>query len=278
MQHLPEPESEPISRDLASPFAAAMAERKADTLQMVASAVAQNRVTLAYQPVVQGGRPDCIAFHEGLLRVLDEGGRIIPAVDFIGVVETTELGRRLDCLALEIGLKTLAETPDLRLSLNLSARSIGYGRWTETLQRALAPDPTIAERLILEITETSAMLVPDLVESFMAENRARGIAFALDDFGAGYTSFRYLRDFCFDLVKIDGQFIRGIARDPDNQVLTEALLSICRHFDMFAVAESVETAEDAAYLQAMGMDCLQGFYYGAPVLHPPWLRLAKKAG
>ena len=67
-------------------------------------------------------------------------------------------------------------------------------------------------------------------------------AFALDDFGAGFTSFRYLREFYFDIIKIDGQFIRGISDNPDNQVLTQALLSIAHHFDMFAVAESVESA------------------------------------
>jgi predicted signal transduction protein with EAL and GGDEF domain len=68
-----------------------------------------------------------------------------------------------------------------------------------------------------------------------------GISFALDDFGAGYTAFRYFRDFFFDMIKIDGQFIRGIASNPDNQVLTQALASIGKHFDMFTVAESVET-------------------------------------
>lgn len=66
-------------------------------------------------------------------------------------------------------------------------------------------------------------------------------------------------------------FIRGIARDPDNQVLTSALATIAKQFDMFTVAESVERAEDAAYLQAIGIDCLQGYFYGAPSVRPAWL-------
>ncbi len=130
-------------------------------------------------------------------------------------------------------------------------------------------DDTAAERLILEVTETSAMAMPDLVTVFMQDLQQRGVAFALDDFGAGYTSFRYLRDFYFDIVKIDGQFIKGIADNPDNQVLTQALLDIARHFDMFTVAESVETAKDAQYLMELGIDCLQGYYFG-PTIQPPW--------
>jgi EAL domain-containing protein (putative c-di-GMP-specific phosphodiesterase class I) len=115
------------------------------------------------------------------------------------------------------------------------------------------------------------MLVPELVISFMSDLQSRGVCFALDDFGAGYTSFRYLRDFYFDVVKIDGQFIRGIATNADNQVLMRALVSISEQFDMFTVAEFVENQEDAQFLIQAGVDCLQGYYYGAPTIRPPWV-------
>ena len=213
---------------------------------------------LAFQPVVQARMTNRAAFYEAFIRILDEQGRVIPARDFMGVVETNELGRRIDVLALELGLLALAREPSIRLAVNMSARSIGYPAWLAALERGLRADPTIAERLILEITESSAMLMPDLVTVFMADMQARGICFALDDFGAGYTAFRYLKDFYFDIIKIDGEFIRGIANNPDNQVLAQALVSIGRHFDMFTVAESVETAEDARYLIDIGFDCLQG--------------------
>ena len=129
----------------------------------------------------------------------------------------------------------------------------------------------MAERLILEITESSAMLMPDIVRVFMADLQLRGVSFALDDFGAGYTAFRYLRDFDFDVLKIDGQFIRGVAGNPDNQVLCRALISIARHFEMFTVAEFVETDEDAQWLIQSGIDCMQGYYFGAPTLQPWWV-------
>jgi EAL domain-containing protein (putative c-di-GMP-specific phosphodiesterase class I) len=79
-----------------------------------------------------------------------------------------------------------------------------------------------------------------------------------------------LRQFLFDFIKIDGQFIRGIADNPDNQCMTAALLSIAKHFDMYTVAESVENARDAAALSQLGVDCMQGYYFGAPTVTPPW--------
>ncbi|MGH1458787.1 MAG: EAL domain-containing protein [Paracoccaceae bacterium] len=254
-----------------NPLDYAVTSRDRSTLHMVQEAVEHNQVMLAYQPVVQALQQDQPAFYEGLIRVLDETGRVIPAGDFIDAIETTETGRLIDCLALEKGLRTLHEQPHIRLSINMSARSIGYQKWARTLKRGLDRDPTVGERLILEITESSAMLVPELVVGFMSNLQRRGISFALDDFGAGFTSFRYLKDFYFDILKIDGQFIRGIHDNADNQVITKALLSIAQQFDMFTVAESVERGPDAAYLTSLGIDCLQGYFFGAPTTNPSWI-------
>ncbi|MBD3763598.1 MAG: EAL domain-containing protein [Rhodobacterales bacterium] len=259
-----------VAGGLDSPLAHAVAEADREVLAMVRRAVQRRQVMLAWQPVVLAADPARVAFHEGLLRVLDDTGRIIPARDFMSAVETTDLGRLLDCAALELGLDALIAQPDLRLSVNMSARSIGYPRWLAVLRQGLAADRTVGERLILEITESSAMLMPEITVAFMDDLQREGIAFALDDFGAGYTAFRYFRDFFFDILKIDGQFIRGIAQDPDNQVLTQALVSIGKHFDMLVVAEEVETQAEADFLAALGVDCLQGYLFGAPSLRPVW--------
>lgn len=259
-----------LSSEMDNPLDFAVRSRDRNTLEMVRQALRRKNVLLAYQPVVRADRQHRPAFYEGLIRVMDETGRIIPAREFIEVVETDEMGRVIDCLALEMGLAALTEEPGLRLSINMSARSIGYKRWMETLKHGLRLDPTAGERLILEITESSAMLMPELVVSFMAELQNMGISFALDDFGAGYTAFRFFKDFFFDIVKIDGQFIRNIHRDPDNQVLTKALVSIAEQFEMFTVAECVEDANDVHFLESIGIDCLQGYYFGAPTTMPPW--------
>lgn len=254
-----------------SPLTFAMSQHDQGIHQTIERAIRQKDVLLAYQPVVRAEKPDSPAFYEGLIRIIDEDHNILPSGQFIHVAETLEIGRVLDCHALELGLQTLLEQPGLRLSINMSARSIGYPRWMEVLNRGLDRDDSIAERLILEITESSAMLMPELVTVFMNDLHRRGICFALDDFGAGYTAFRYLKDFYFDILKIDGQFIRNIADDANNQVLTAALVSIGQHFDMLTVAEAVETPEEAAFLQNAGFDCLQGYYYGMPTTVPHWL-------
>lgn len=255
---------------VASPLSVAADLNRQQALTLVQDALRKRRALLAFQPVVQARMLKRPAFYEGLIRILDDQGRIIPAADFMDAIETNETGRKVDCLALELGLATLASEPAIRLSINMSARSIGYPEWLTTLERGLRQDPGIAERLILEITESSAMVMPDLVTVFMKDMQDRGICFALDDFGAGYTAFRYLKEFYFDIVKIDGEFIRDIAANPDNQVLVQALVSIARHFDMFTVAECVETQEEAQILVSLGVDCLQGYLFGAPDVNAPW--------
>ena len=255
----------------ASPLGFAIAQADSQTLSMVSAALDTRRLRLAYQPVVMTADTARVGFYEGFIRVLDPTGRAIPARDFIQVVETQELGRRIDCAALQMGLHALARVPGLRLSINMSARSIGYPGWTRILRHALKTHPRLGERLILEISESSAMTVPEIVIAFMNDMQKSGISFALDDFGAGFMVPRYFRNFLFDMVKIDGQFTRGADHTPDNQVMIEALVALARNFDMFTVAEGVETVAEAEYLRAAGVDCLQGYLFGSPTVKPDFL-------
>lgn len=254
-----------------SPLSFAVTQRDQSTLEMVEGAVKHNQTLLAYQPIMHAADMTQVAFYEGLIRIPDATGRIIPARDFMGIVEDSELGRQIDESALRMGLRALHTNSDLRLSINMSARSIGYKPWAQTLRQFIKRDPTVGERLILEISESSAMQVPELVVNFMDELQPHGVCFAMDQFGAGYTAIRYFKEFYFDIMKIDGQFIKNIAQNPDNRAIVAALLSIAHHFDMLTVAERVETAEDAACLSEMGVDCLQGYYFAAPTVQPEWL-------
>ncbi len=122
----------------------------------------------------------------------------------------------------------------------------------------------LGDRLIFEIGETSAMMLHENVIRFMAEMQPKGVGFALDGFGAGLTAFRHLKSFFFDLVKIDKSFVRRIDTDPDNQVLAEALITVAHQFEMFAVADGVESPAEAAFLTELGVDCLQGYHFGVP--------------
>lgn len=255
-----------------SPLDFAVSQRERDTLSMVRRALSAGDVALAFQPVVQAAPGNPVAYYEGLIRLFDETGRVIPAADFMGTVEDKDLGRQIDCVALSLGLKTLRANPGIRLAVNMSARSIGYQKWMNILRKFIRLHPHAVERLVLEITESSAMSMPEIVTTFMEDMQSKGMTFALDDFGAGFTALRYFKDFCFDILKIDGQFIRGVDADADNQVVTAALLAIARQFDMLAVAEAVESADEALWLSRAGLDCMQGYFFAAPSLQPPWKR------
>ncbi|MDW4499802.1 EAL domain-containing protein [Sulfitobacter sp. D35] len=239
-------------------------------LDTVRAALVAKRTLLAYQPIMQARDTARVALHEGLIRVRDAAGNLLPAGRFMPVVETTALGRDIDCAALEHGMRALHAVPGLRLAVNVSARSVDHAGWRDTLDRWLALDPTVGERLVLEITESSAMRAPDEICAFMRDRQRDGICFALDDFGAGHTSLRHLRAFSFDFLKIDGQFIRGIATDRDNMGIVQAIVAMARHFEMVTVAEFVETEDDAAVLAEMGIDCLQGHLFAAADTRPPW--------
>ena len=253
-----------------SPLDIAVRNRDRKTIEMVRFAIDHKNTLLAYQPVMMSNDPTKVGFYEGLIRVLDETGRIIPAKDFIEVIEGTELGRKIDSLSLNMGLKALFENQGLRLSINMSAHSIGFGPWRRNFYRWIERDDTIAERLILEITESSAMESPQKVVKFMDELQLLGVSFAMDDFGSGHTALRYFKDFFFDVLKIDGQFIKSIDKDLDNQALVKAMISIAKHFDMLTVAEFVETRAEAETLITLGTDCLQGYFFSAPSTRPRW--------
>jgi len=269
----PETDQRSVDRDgkRTSPLDLAVSARDMDVIAIVREAVMHDQAMLAYQPVVLAEDPSRTAFYKGLLRVLDPTGRVVPAREFVAQVENQDLGRELDRVALSLGCKAFSTNPSLRLAINMSARSIGYSRWQNTLDMWLSKDASIAPRLILEINEESAVLVPELVVDFMDRLQMYGICFALDDFGAGQTALRHFRDFLFDIVKIDGQFVRGIADNPDNLMLVHLLTMIGKQFEMVVVAEMVETEADAQVLTKLGVDCLQGFYFGAPTTRPSWM-------
>lgn len=257
-----------IDPDAASPLGWAEAQRDRSTLDFVRDGLDRDDVTLAFQPVLatEGGT----AFHEAFARIRDPQGRMIPARAFITEVEGMDLGRRIDCAALSLALRALSRVPDLRLSVNMSARSIGYAPWRRLLREGLDARGAPGDRLILEISEPSAMQVPEITLAFMEEMRPRGLAFALDHLGAGPTSFRHLRAFTFDMLKIDGALVQGCDADADAQCLVEMMVSLGRHLDAHVVAQGIESAPEARFLADAGVDGLQGYHYGVPILRPRW--------
>jgi len=251
-----------------TPATAERIEARARIRFTVAQGLAQGRLGFHYQPVVSAANPRFPAFFEMLARLTLPDGRILPAAAFLPHVEDGPLGRAIDRYALASACAALAANPGLRLSVNMSPRSMGDASWLAALAAAAGRDRRVTDRLILEITETAAIDQAGQTADFMEHVRGFGCAFALDDFGAGATGFRHFRDFRFDMVKIDGAFAQGVSRSPDARVLVECLVSLARHFEMVTIAERVECAGDAATLRRLGVDCFQGYHFGRPGARP----------
>jgi EAL domain-containing protein (putative c-di-GMP-specific phosphodiesterase class I) len=246
------------------PSAAGQLEANARLRFAVAQALAQGRMEFHYQPVVRAGSPRFPAFFESLARMRTPDGGLVAAGAFMPAVEAGPIGRAVDRLALAEALRTLAARPGLRLSINMSPLSMGDADWLAILDEGRLRHPGICARLIVEITESEAMRDVGQTIDFMEHVRAAGCAFALDDFGAGATCFKYFRDFRFDFVKIDGAFVRGVHAARDAQVLVECLHAVARHFEMVSVAERVDDPAEADWLARLGIDCLQGYLFGRP--------------
>jgi diguanylate cyclase (GGDEF)-like protein/PAS domain S-box-containing protein len=237
--------------------------------EQVKQALRDDRIVLAYQPIVasQDGTP---VFYEGLVRMLDEENKPVPAGVFVPIVEQMGLMRLVDRRVLELGITTLKKNPEISLSINVSGMTAVDPVWLRLLQEHLEGHPEVAGRLILEITETIA--IDDIADSsrFVRSVAELGCQVALDDFGAGYTSFRHLRALNVDLVKIDGSFVRDLPTNPDNQLFVRTLISLAKGIGLKTVAEWVETEEEAELLRNEGVDYLQGWHYGKPETDPSW--------
>ena len=270
MSYMKEPKSSKYDRDpaLSSPLSAAISAQDRETLAMVASALKDRRMRLAFQPVVYASDPKLIGFFEGFIRLLNQRDQVIPARDFIGAVEQRQLGREIDCAALQLGLMAMQRNPEIRVSINMSARSVGYRPWMDILTRALADSPRLGANLILEINEQSALQVPDVLKPFMAEMRDRGIVFALDDFGAGTTALKLLEEMEFEIAKIDGSLVKNVDRSAEGKSAVRAAIAMAQELGMYIVAEAVETEGEANWLREAGVGCLQGYLFGPPSVTP----------
>ena len=223
-------------------------------------------LVIAYQPVVSASGNNRAAFHECLVRVREQSGTLIAAAEFMPAMEQLGLATLIDRQVLVLALEALSRQPGIRISINIFPQTMQDAQWMILFDEGTSRDPTLAERLIIEVTETAAMLEPARTLDFMARLRRKGCAFALDDFGMGHTSLGSVRDFRFDIIKIDGSFITDITTNPDNRFFVTKLVEIGAHFDMMTVAEFVQGPADARILRDLGVEYFQGFYFGTPSL------------
>ena len=240
-----------------------------DIGEQVKLALKEGRLSFAYQPIVDAGR-GTVRLFECLLRMRAPDGEIVAANRFVPVIEQLGLMRTVDRHALEMAVDDLERHPGVRLAVNISGLTAADRSWLRVLVARLKHRREIAERLVIEITETAAMFDIEETARFVTAVRELGCQVAVDDFGAGYTTFRHLKSLTVDLVKIDGSFVKAIHHSTENQLFIRNLLSLAKSFGLETVAECVQTAEEAAYLAKEGVELLQGHFFGEPTLEPPW--------
>ena len=237
--------------------------------ERVKDALKEDRFTLAFQPVVEAATGE-VRFYECLLRMIAPDGDVVPAGAFVPAVEQLGLMRTIDRLVLDLAVRDLQANPQIQLAINISGLTAADHAWLRALINKVRGHREIAERMIVEITETAALHDIDESARFVSAVRDLGCKVAIDDFGAGYTSFQHLRALAVDIVKIDGSFVRNVSTNPENQAFVRNLMSLAKTLNLTAVAEFVETAEDATFLADQGVDYLQGYYFGKPDLAPSW--------
>lgn len=234
--------------------------------QATSGAIANKDLVVVHQPVVRAEGGHTISFHECLVRVRNPDGSLLVAGDFMPAMERLGMAPMIDRRVLELTFATMRDHPNARLSVNVFPHTMQDRDWMQCFEATVAAEPELAERLIVEVTETAAMLDVPRTRGFMDHLRVHGVSFALDDFGAGHTSLKQLRDLRFDILKIDGQFIRDIDRSPEDAFLVEMLVKIAQRYEMMTVAEAVQTPAEARCLTNLGVEFFQGFCFGSPSL------------
>ena len=231
-------------------------------------ALDEDRLVLFQQPVVRLKDRKTV-HHEVLLRIRDEDGEHILPGNFIELAESLGLIQDIDMRVVEKLLAYLRtqERSDgkMRYFVNLSRVSISDQHWVQRMTALLHGSGVNPSQLVFEITETAAMSEIDVTITFIKRLKEMGCRFALDDFGAGFSSFYYLKRFDVDYLKIDGSFIRDLATDEGSRIFVRALNDVARGLDKQVIAEWVETPEALNLLLGMGTQFGQGHLFQRPV-------------
>lgn len=240
-----------------------------ESLARLAQALRNGEFVLHYQPKVNMRSGAVIGF-EALIRWQHPDGRLRSPIDFLPLVEGHPLELDLGSWVIDTALCQMnawrQEGLDLPVSVNVAAGQLQSPDFVRGLSELLARYPQLpADRLQLEILESSALQDLELITQVMSECRSLGLSFAIDDFGTGYSSLTYLKRLAAGTLKIDRSFVRDMHTDQDDHAILEAVLGLARAFSREAIAEGVERLEQGEALLDMGCDLAQGFGIGCPM-------------
>ncbi|MGR9114327.1 MAG: putative bifunctional diguanylate cyclase/phosphodiesterase [Gammaproteobacteria bacterium] len=249
----------------------AIKERHRDVywVPLIKDALKAQSFFLMYQPVVNL-RTGSVSHYEVLIRMRGRDNNVISPAEFIPVAERMGLIHSIDLWVVEKAIDFLAALPSesshISLSINLSGVAFQDCSLLPTIKRKLEMSWVSAKRITFEITETAAVDNFEQTRKMINDIRSLGCHFALDDFGAGFCSFNYLKKFPVDFVKIDGQFIQNLMNDDTDQVLVRSMSEIAHQLGKKTIAEFIESPSVIKILTDLGIDYGQGYIFGQPSL------------
>ncbi|HXH04280.1 MAG TPA: EAL domain-containing protein [Candidatus Competibacteraceae bacterium] len=234
----------------------------------VSQALTNDRFVLYFQPIIEL-RTGNIAYFEVLLRMLDERGGVISAARFIEAAERGGMIHAVDRLVVSKAFEALAVVNlrglEVGFSINLSGHAFNDPQLLPHIRRELERHPVATRNIVFEINETAAVSDFAVASSLMLGVKELGCRFALDNFGIGFSSFYYLKHLPVDFLKINGAFVRDLARNMDDQTLVRAIAQTAAGFGKQTIAEAVETEPALDLLREFGVDYAQGYYIGKPL-------------
>ncbi|MEO1889551.1 MAG: EAL domain-containing protein [Cycloclasticus sp.] len=230
-------------------------------------ALSEDAFKLVFQPVVKVSNGH-VSHYETLLRMVGEGGELLSPVHFIPVAERMGLIHHIDLWVVSHAIDYIASLPksseDISFTINLSSFALQGDYLLPVLKQKLESTWISPSRITFEITETAAVSIFEKTRQMVSKIRELGCQFALDDFGAGFSSFNYIKNFPVEYLKIDGQFINNLATDHADQVLVKSMIDVAHSLGKKAIAEYVSNAEILRVLKELGVDYVQGYLLGKP--------------
>jgi len=235
-------------------------------MERIRGALDNGQFTLHCQPIMEL-HSGAVHQYELLLRMVDDSGDTIPPGAFLYIADRYDLIQELDAWVFREAIKLLDSEEHERigsLNVNVSGKSLGDERFLAAIESELTSSGVDPSRLIFELTEPAAISNVTLARTFADRLKQLGCRFALDDFGAGFGSFFYLKHIPFDYLKIDGEFVTSCLTSRTDQLVIESLVSVARGLGKLTIAEGVEDGETELFLRRSGVDLAQGFHIGRP--------------
>lgn len=223
----------------------------------------RERVIPFFQPIMNVA-DGTVAMHE-LLMGIEHEGKILPASQFIDMAEDMGIISQLDYINIELAFQEIARTGyQGLLFVNLSPKSLILSEFIRKVRGFARTYGITPERIVFEITERETVKNPALLDKFVKELKIEGFKFAIDDFGAGFSTFHYIKMFPVDYIKIEGEFIRNCHKNPTDRAFVKCIVSLARDLEIRTIAEMIEDEEILASVRELGADFGQGYHIQAP--------------